>query len=169
MYDVSGLGTLFGENNPGLMSRMIIRLLRFAMNKRDVTVIFQNHDDEQLFVESHIVKQQKVVFIKGSGVDLNEFCFTEQPKQRPLKIMFAARMLREKGVVDLVAAAELLRERYEDEVEFLLCGDLSQNPSAMSKEEMLSMVDGKYIKWLGHREDISELLKSSDIMCLPSY
>lgn len=169
VYAVSGLGTLFGENNPGLMSRMIIRLLRFAMNKRDVTVIFQNHDDEQLFVESHIVKQQKVVFIKGSGVDLDEFCFTEQPKQRPLKIMFAARMLREKGVVDLVAAAEQLRERYEDKVEFLLCGDLSQNPSAMSKEEMLSMVDGKYIKWLGHREDISELLKSSDIMCLPSY
>lgn len=169
VYAVSGLGTLFGENNPGLVSRIIIRLLRFAMNKRYVTVIFQNHDDEQLFVENHIVKSQKVVFIKGSGVDLDEYGFTELPQQSPLKVMFAARMLREKGVEDLVKAAELLRKDYEGKIEFLLCGDLSQNPSAMTKEGMLTLVDGKYIKWLGHREDVSELLKQSDIMCLPSY
>lgn len=169
VYAVSGLGTLFGENNPGMLSSVLIRLLRFAMNKRHVTVIFQNHDDEKLFVESHIVKQQKIVFIKGSGVDLEEFSFKPLPNGKPLKIIFTARMLREKGVEDLVAAAELLRKEYEGKIEFLLCGDLSQNPSAMTKEEISSLVDGHYIKWLGHCDNVAELLEESDIMCLPSY
>ncbi len=169
VYAVSGLGTLFGENNPGLISRMVIRLLRFAMNKRYVTVIFQNHDDEKLFVDRHIVKEQKVVFIKGSGVDLQEFSFTDQPDHTPIKVLFTARMLREKGVVDLVEAAEILRKDYQGKVEFLLCGDLSKNPSAMTQEEIRSLVDNQYIKWLGHRSDVNALLRESDIMCLPSY
>lgn len=169
VYAVSGLGTLFGENNPGLISRMVIKLLRFGMNKHYVTVIFQNHDDEKLFVENHIVKQQKIVFIKGSGVDLNEFCYTEPPSKEPLKIIFTARMLREKGVEDLVRAAEILRPEYEGKIEFLLCGGLSMNPSALSEAEIEELVDGKYIKWLGDRKDINDLLKKSDIMCLPSY
>lgn len=169
VYAVSGLGTLFGENNPGLISRMVIRLLRFAMNKRYVTVIFQNHDDEKLFVDRHIVKEQKVVFIKGSGVDLQEFSFTDQPDHTPIKVLFTARMLREKGVADLVEAAEILRKDYQGKVEFLLCGDLSKNPSAMTQEEIRSLVDNKYIKWLGHRSDVNALLRESDIMCLPSY
>ena len=78
-------------------------------------------------------------------------------------------MLREKGVEDLVKAAEILRPEYEGKIEFLLCGDLSHNPCAMTREEILNLVDGKYIKWLGHRSDVVELLTQSDIMCLPSY
>lgn len=169
VYAVSGLGTLFGENNPGLVSRMILRGLRFGMNSRHAAVIFQNHDDERLFLDNNIVKRQKIVFIKGSGVDLEEFSFTEQPHSSPLIVIFTARMLREKGVEDLVKAAEILRSDYEGRVEFWLCGGLSRNPSAMSEEEMLSLADGKYIKWLGDRPDVNELLKRSDIMCLPSY
>lgn len=169
VYAVSGLGTLFGENNPGLVSRMILRGLRFGMNSRHATVIFQNHDDESLFLDNNIVKRQKIVFIKGSGVDLKEFSFTKQPQASPLIVIFTARMLREKGVEDLVKAAEILRADYEGKVEFWLCGGLSQNPSAMSEEEILSLVDGRYIKWLGDRSDVNELLRKSDIMCLPSY
>ena len=45
------------------------------MKKRNISVIFQNHDDERLFLESGIVDKSKICFIKGSGVDLSEYNF----------------------------------------------------------------------------------------------
>lgn len=169
LYAVSGLGTLFGENKSPLISGSIQYLLKIGMRRKNVAVIFQNHEDELLFKESGITNKCFRFFIKGSGVDLKKFVPTENKDNHPLKIIFTARMLREKGVEDLVAAAEILRPEYEGKIEFLLCGDLSTNPNALTREEMEEMVDGNYIKWLGHRKDIPKLLSQSDIMCFPSF
>ena len=169
VYAVSGLGTLFGENRNRKLSRMIQRVLKFGMNKHNVAVIFQNHDDEGLFIGGGIVNDQKVYFIKGSGVDLEEYPFSPVPLKDPLKIIFTARMLKEKGVEDLIKAAEILRPKYEGHIEFLLCGGLSANPSALTEEDMKKLSDGRYIKWLGHRTDVVNLLSESSIMCFPSF
>lgn len=169
VYAVSGLGMLFGENSRRMLSRTIQHVLGFAMGKKNVAVIFQNHDDESCFVKSGLVDPGKVEFIKGSGVDMEEFSFSEPPETAPLVIIFTARMLKEKGVLDLVAAAEILRNEYEGKIEIWLCGGLSSNPCAMTEKEMHSIADGSYIKWLGHRTDVNELLKKSSIMCFPSY
>lgn len=169
LYAVSGLGTLFGENRNELISGIIQRFLKIGMHKKNVAVIFQNHDDRELFEKSGIVKNQDIFYIKGSGVNLEEYHDRGKHETYPLKIIFTARMLREKGVEDLVSAAELLRPEYEGKIEFLLCGGLSSNPSALTEEDMKKLTDGHYIKWLGHRTDISRLLQESAVMCFPSY
>lgn len=169
VYAVSGLGTLFGENRSAMVTRILLKALKFAMNKRNVAIIFQNHDDEAMFIENGVVKPEKINFIKGSGVDLDEYRFSEIPLSEPLIIIFTARMLKEKGLEDVVAAAELMRSEYEGKIEFWLCGGLSDNPSAIKEDELNALVDGKYIKWLGHREDVPELLKKSAVICYPSY
>lgn len=169
LYAVSGLGTLFGENKSVPVSLAIQSMLKIAMNRKNVAVIFQNHDDEKLFLDNGIAKNCFKFFIKGSGVDLKKFTPGEFHPDFPLKVIFTARMLREKGVEDLVAAAEILREEYQDKVEFLLCGDLSNNPNALTRQELENLTDNKYIKWLGYRTDVLQLLKESDIMCFPSY
>lgn len=169
LFAVSGLGTLFGENKSTIISGSIKYLLRIGMNRNNVAVIFQNHEDEKLFKENGITNKCFRFFIKGSGVDLKKYHPNENKNNEVLKIIFTARMLREKGVEDLVAAAEILRSEYEGKIEFLLCGDLSTNPNALTRKEMEAMTDGRYIKWLGHRNDIPQLLAQSDIMCFPSF
>ena len=169
VYAVSGLGTLFGENHRGKISLFIQKMLMFAMKKDNIMAIFQNHDDEDLFITNRLIVPQKTCYIKGSGVDMVEYAYTPMPSSYPLIIIFTARMLREKGVIDLVEAAELLRSDYEGKIEFWLCGGLSNNPSGVKEDEIKSMIDGSYIKWLGHRDDIKELLQQSSIMCFPSY
>ncbi len=169
VYAVSGLGTLFGECHNGKLSLLIQKMLKFAMKRDNVMAIFQNHDDEDMFVSNGLIAPSKTCYIKGSGVDMGEYAFTPMPSSSPLIIIFTARMLREKGVTDLVEAAELLRGDYEGKIEFWLCGGLSNNPSGVKEDEIESMIDGSYIKWLGHRDDIKELLQQSSIMCFPSY
>lgn len=86
-----------------------------------------------------------------------------------IRILFTARMIREKGVFELVEAANMLNDRYKDKVEFLLCGGLDDNPNAISKDTLEKCCDGKYIQWLGYRTDIKNLLEKSHIMAFPSY
>ncbi|MDE6444916.1 MAG: glycosyltransferase family 4 protein [Muribaculaceae bacterium] len=169
LYAVSGLGTLFGETSSKVVGGMIQKFLKFAMQKKNVAVIFQNHDDERLFIDRGIVDKDKAYFTKGSGVDLKEMAYKAPSKENPVVVIFTARMLREKGVVDLMDAADLLKEKYSDKVEFWLCGGLSSNPTALSEEYLKKRCDGKYLKWLGHRTDVPDLLRKASIMCFPSY
>ncbi|MBR3860152.1 MAG: glycosyltransferase family 4 protein, partial [Bacteroidaceae bacterium] len=138
-------------------------------NRKSTYVIFQNEDDRQLFLEHKVVRSEQAYFIKGSGVDLKDFIYTSEPDSEKLNVIFTARMVKEKGVLTLVEAAELLRKDYEDKVEFWLCGGLSNNPRAIGQEKLQALCDGKYIQWLGYRTDVRELLMKSHIVAFPSY
>ena len=86
-----------------------------------------------------------------------------------LHVIFTARMVREKGTLILIDAAEELRKDYESKVDFWLCGKLSDNPNALSEEELRAHCDGNYIQWLGFRKDVKELLQQASIVAFPSY
>lgn len=166
---VSGLGVVFSDDSSSVIAKGILQLLRFSHHRQNIRVIFQNHEDEQLFLKYHIISKEHAVFIKGSGVNLNDYQYTPQPISHYIKVLFTARMVKEKGVTILIEAAEKLRNDYEGRVEFWLCGGLSNNPKAIKKEELEQLCDGRYIKWLGYRDDVKQLLMQSHIMAFPSY
>ena len=166
---VSGLGVLFSGDSYGLAARMTIRVMRFSCRRRGVSQIFQNQEDMQLFRDLRIASQEQCEFIKGSGVDLQEYAYTPEPPAPPVRVVFSARMLREKGVVTLIKAAEILRDEMQDKVIFMLCGGLYDNPKGIKEHELRAWCDGKYIQWLGYRSDMRQFLMQSHIVTLPSY
>ena len=169
LFAVSGLGTLFGENKSGFVSSLVIKLLKKGMKGTNNAVIFQNHEDEDLFMKEGISESLKTYFIKGSGVRLEKYKKKTRPESSKVRIIFTGRLIKEKGVLDLIEAAEILRKKYIHRIEILICGDVCAHPESVTREEMQLKCDGRYIKWLGYREDIPELLAESDIMCYPSY
>lgn len=166
---ISGLGGFFAEENKGLLARVMPMVLRFSHNRPNLLCIFQNDDDWGLYVKHGIIKHEQGRFIKGSGVDLNHFCYTPEPEEGKIKVMLTARMIVEKGVFLLTEAAERLRSKYEGKVEFLLVGGLDDHPGAITKEQLDAVCDGSYIQWLGYRTDVRDLLKQCHIMAFPSY
>ncbi len=166
---VSGLGGLFNDGKVSLTTKGILSCIRFSNNRPGVKVIFQNNDDLGLMREHKVVTEEQIEFTKGSGIDLKDYDFTPQPDGMPLKVIFTGRMVKEKGVLDLISAAEMLREEFEGKVQFLLCGRSTPNKSGISVEDLNHLCDGKYICYLGERSDIKDLLKQSDIMAFPSY
>lgn len=166
---ISGLGGFFAEDNRGLLSRVMPRVLRFSHNRKNLLCIFQNDDDWGLYVKHGIIKHEQGRYIKGSGVDLNQFCYTPEPEAGKINVMLTARMIVEKGVFLLTEAAERLRKKYESTAEFLLVGGLDDHPGAITKEQLDAVCDGNFIKWLGYRTDVKELLKECHIMAFPSY
>lgn len=166
---VTGLGVTFSGDKLSSVARIILQLIHYSCQNRNVWFICQNHEDENLFVANHIVIPNRVIFIKGAGVDLSSFSYIPESEKKLIKILFVARMVEEKGVVILVEAAEKLRRKYGDSIEFILCGGLSNNPKAISRLWLENHCDGHYIKWLGYRTDIVKLLHDCNIVAFPSY
>lgn len=166
---VSGLGGLFNGGKTTLTTRGILAVLRFSNKRKNVKVIFQNKDDEAIFLRHKVVHPHQIEFTHGSGINLNEYSYKEEPSGGKIKVIFTARMVKEKGVCDLIEAAESLKPIYKDKVQFLLCGRLTPNKTGISEEYMREHCDGEYICWLGERNDVKELLEQSHIMAFPSY
>ena len=166
---ISGLGGFFAEENKGLMANLMPKVLKFSHNRKNLLCIFQNNEDKGLYVKNGIIKEDQARFIKGSGVDLDVFCYTPEPSEGKLRVILTARMIVEKGVFILAEAAERLRSKYGNTVEFLLVGGLDDHPGAITKDQLDSVCDGSYIQWLGYRTDVKELLQSSHIVAFPSY
>lgn len=166
---ISGLGGFFAEENMGLLSKVMPKVLRYSHNRSNLLCIFQNNDDWDLYTKNKIIKHEQGRFIKGSGVDLKDYCYTPEPQTGKIKVILTARMIAEKGIFLLTEAAERLRSKYEKSVEFLLVGGLDDHPGAITKEQLNNVCDGSYIKWLGYRTDVRDLLKQSHIVAFPSY
>lgn len=166
---VSGLGIFFSDENKSIVARLLPKVLRFSHHRPNLAVIFQNDEDKELFLRNGIIKEKQAFYIKGSGVNLNEYCYTPEPETGKIRVLLTARMIEEKGIFVLTDAAELLREQYQNKVEILLCGGLDDNPKAIKKEELETRCDGKYIQWLGYRTDVLDLLKGCHIVAFPSY
>lgn len=166
---VSGLGVTFAVGRNNLQKAILVRLLRVCHHSNTVKVIFQNNDDRKIFAENNIISNHQSTLLKGSGVDLRKILYTPEPTRGKIKIIFSARMLVEKGVLTLVEAAQLLKEKYEKRIQFILCGGLDENPLALTKSQVMELTDNDYIIWLGHRNDIKNLLKFSHIAVLPSF
>ena len=166
---VSGLGAIFSNEKMGITAKGILAVMRFSNRRNKVKVIFQNQEDRNLFLQHGVITEGQAAFIKGSGVDLNVFKYVPEQESETLKVVFTARMVKEKGVIELIEAAERLRKEYEGRVEFWLCGRLAVNADAVSKEELESRCDGRYIKWLDFQKDIKKILEQCHIMAFPSY
>ena len=166
---ISGLGGFFAEDNKGMMAKLVPKVLKFSHDRKKLLCIFQNDEDKGLYVKNGIIKPEQARYIKGSGVDLKEFCYTPEPTEGKIRVILTARMIVEKGIFVLTEAAEKLRSKYEDKVEFLLVGGIDDHPGAITREQLDAVCDGNYIQWLGYRTDIKELLQSSHIVAFPSY
>jgi glycosyltransferase involved in cell wall biosynthesis len=84
-------------------------------------------------------------------------------------VVFAARLLRDKGTSEFVAAARLLRQRGV-EARFVLAGERDPlNPSTVSARDVDGWVREGVVESLGWVSDMPALLAGCHIVCLPSH
>jgi glycosyltransferase involved in cell wall biosynthesis len=171
--NIAGLGAVFIKG--GWLARLVRGLYRLAL-RRSAKVFFQNRDDRALFVDAGLVKPEQTDLLPGSGIDLTRFSANEKSSMpsdkdfgRPFRFLLVARMLRDKGVVEYVAAAKQIRALWPN-VEFGLLGFLDvQNPAAISTEEMNAWVAEGDVRYLGVSDDVRLEIAQADCIVLPSY
>ncbi len=172
-FTVAGLGSLYTA--PGIKIKIIrffaLPLIRFAFGGAGKFIIFQNPDDQKAMLDAGIVKEERTVVIRGSGVNLKEFPF--QPYQqkegdKPI-VLFTSRLLREKGITHFIQAARMLKSEGV-EARFLVAGDVYEdNVRSLTRAEIQGFHDEGVIEWLGQCDDMPRLLAESMMVVLPSY
>jgi glycosyltransferase involved in cell wall biosynthesis len=167
---VTGLGTLFAQGRLiyRLARRGVLICLRWGFKHPNAVLALENVDDRNYFVSNHVIREERTVIIPGAGVEVNEIRPVSEPSGTPV-ILCAARMIRDKGILELVDAARLLRQRgFQFELQ-LAGGSDTGNPSAIAPEELARIEAEGTAKWLGHCSNVSSLLGSASIFCLPTY
>jgi glycosyltransferase involved in cell wall biosynthesis len=166
---ITGLGYLFIAN--GLKERMMRSILslifRFFLKGRNVT-IFQNEDDRGIFLQRKIVSKNQTVLIPGAGVNTQIFAPTPEPES-VMTILLTARMLRDKGIIELVEASRILKQR-GNIFRVVLAGMLDPgNPTAITEAVINEWQTEGLVEWIGHQSNIAQRLAECHIVCLPSY
>ena len=165
---ITGLGTAFIRE--GWLTRVAEILYRRSLRDA-VKVFFQNQDDRDLFVERRLVDPQRALLVPGSGIDLQRFQTTHLPSTGAGKAIFLliGRMLRDKGVLEFVDAARILKRDFP-EAHFRLLGAAdAANRTAIARRELDAWQAEGVIEYLGESDDVRAQIAAADCVVLPSY
>lgn len=167
----AGLGTLISSNSfKYKIARFavfsIIKLISIRLNS---VALFENEDDKNFFERNRIIESGRLVRVFGAGVDIAKYSFTP-PKisEVNLEILFASRLLKSKGLDEVVAAVRSLKQDGHI-VRLSVAGIIdSHSPLAYSQAELKEFMEDPCINWLGERRDVDELIKDTNIVVLPT-
>lgn len=167
--NVSGLGTAFIR--PGWVSR-VVRLLYRVSQPFAHQVFCQNREDFELLTQRRLVPAERLALLPGSGVDLGRFhpgLRRSRAPDSPLRILYAGRMLADKGINELVEAVSRINAHGVRCV-LSLCGFAdAENVSAIPEATLQAWGRQPGIRWLGPSDQMERVYAEADAVVLPSY
>jgi len=166
---IMGLGSRFSAASFGARLRRpsLGIALRLAAGGKRGRVIVQNPEDRDALIALGLVPQ-RIVMIRGSGVDCNHFRALPDPEATTVTVALVSRMLHAKGVLDAAAAIRLLRGRGHP-VELLLAGPSDpDNRGSLTAKTLISLTTHPGIEWLGPVADVRAVWRRAAIAVLPS-
>ena len=166
---MSGLGYLFIDKSlkVKILKFIVSLLLRFSLRNAKA-VIFQNSTDASIFKKMGFIQPSQAVLIHGSGVDLDNYAVTPEPKAS-FVVMFLARFLIDKGLNEFVEAARELKQNNEN-IDMVLVGSVDPgNPNSVTEADIKAWENEGIISSWGYSKDVPAIIQKSNIMVLPSY
>lgn len=155
---ITGLGTTFQKQ--GLMLKMIVTMYRMGL-KGARCVFFQNEENKGIF-EKYGIKGKKSSLVKGSGVNLERHTFEAYRRGEDTSFLYVGRMMKEKGILELLEAA---KELHAWDVEFRLLGYCDDD----LKDKLDEAEEKGYIKQLGFDPNVHEYMRQASALILPTY
>lgn len=172
---VTGLGYVFmPQANDGIVEHALRYGVRQAYRRmlrgRHVRNIFQNPEDHDALADAGVVDRAASRLVRGSGVDVDVFRETPLPEGRPV-VLFPARLVKYKGVLDFVDAARILKAQGTP-AEFVLVGPSDPTHHAGIDEDTIRGWEREgVVTWWGPRpkKEMPELLAKAHLVALASY
>lgn len=167
---LAGMGYVFSAGHFAIkLARFAIKFsLKPCLRAKNHWLIVQNKVDAKALTANRLASTGRTVILRGSGVDIERFSPVPEP-EGPIVAAIVSRMLKDKGVREVVLAARELKRR-NVEVEIWLVGDPDiGNPTSLSEEDLRQWNAEGCIRWLGHQRDIAAIWAKAHIALLPSY
>ena len=106
--NITGLGSAFQKQ--GFLRKMVVAMYKAACSKAHV-VYFENTGNKEVFIQEKIVREDKTCVLNGAGVNLEDFPYRPYPMEAdPVRFLFVGRVMKEKGIDELLATMRMLRK-----------------------------------------------------------
>ena len=167
---ISGIGyTALAPGLAGWVLRTLVRLLYpLSLGGHRARIVVENPTDKAVLQGFGIKTAGRCHQIAGAGVDLSRFVIVPEPATTVTAVM-PARLLRDKGAVEYVAAARILAVR-RIPVRLVHAGATDPSyPNSVTPEALAAWQAEGTVRFLGQRDDMPAVLAASHIAVLPSY
>ncbi len=167
-----GLGRIFDYGETGFRARLrralVIIGLRFGLRASGSVAICETGADKTLLEQLRVVDPARTIHIAGAGVDPSVYRHAALPGGS-LRLLFAGRLLRAKGVNVVVEAARLVASEGHD-ITFLVAGGAQDDPGALDADELGQLKTGSPVVFLGEIApvDMPACLASAHAVVLPT-
>jgi len=167
---ITGTGPLFGNKS---ISYKIARQLYKKALKKTRFVFFPNFNDLNGFVERGYITIEQARRVPGSGI--NHEKFAPRPSTRGYDgkfiFLFISRLIKDKGVIEFVEAASLLKEKYP-QAEFHILGPLwagNKRSLMVTADELKGWIKNNWIIYHDKQKDVRPFIADADCVVMPSY
>ena len=163
---VTGLGAFVEHANP--LVRWVARRGYAHVTQHSQAMWFLNDSDREYFADRGWLARTEGMMLPGEGVDIEHYGYAEPNRGRPLRALFAGRLLGAKGLRHFAAASRVLRREGVD-VEFAVLGFPEvHNPDAVPLSEVRAWEREGLLTYFGETTDVRPYLREADIVVLPT-
>ncbi|WP_317326666.1 glycosyltransferase family 4 protein [Turicibacter sanguinis] len=159
--NITGTGATFLNNN--LISKMAKILYKLSV-KYSYKVFFQNRGDLDYFIENKMVKNNYDL-LPGSGVNLEQYEFSDFPDKDCTNFIFIGRIMELKGIDEYLEAAKFIKKT-NNNINFYVAGFIEEK----KYESIIKDFEDKgIINYIGFQRDIQVWIKNCHCTVLPSH
>ena len=104
--NITGLGSAI--ENGGWLKKFVLALYKPALKGARV-VFFENAGNRDTLAATGVVPKGYDVVLNGAGVNLEDYPYQPYPQEGAVRFLFVGRVMHEKGVDELFAAAKRMK------------------------------------------------------------
>ncbi len=176
VWTFAGLGKVYESNQSirgKIRQQFVTHVLRLVSKTATAYATFENSADQQFLISKKLVPINRSTTVMGTGIDLSIFTAENRHETNcnaPLRFLLASRLIKGKGILDYLNAAQEMKQKgYE--ANFLLAGTIDEtNPDTVDPNDIELAHDAQIVQFLGAitQEDMPDLLQNTDVICLPT-
>lgn len=159
LTNITGLGTAI--ENKGILNKIVLYLYQIGL-KNATTIFFQN-DYNLNYMKKKLKLNNNLVLLPGSGVNVEEYGPLPYPKKGlTLNLLFIGRVMKDKGIEELIFAAKELKDVA---VNIHVVGGCDED----YENELRDLTKQNILTYHGQQIDVKPFIEEAHAIILPSY
>ena len=105
--------------------------------------------------------------MNSSGINLKKYVNVETHNST-LSFLFASRLVKDKGIIEFIKAANLIKKKYKS-IKFFIAGRFDYDSPSFISEKNFHKLNNNTCEYLGNINNIEILSKYCSVFVLPTY
>jgi len=162
VMNITGLGE--GLLHEGRTKKVILKIYPIA-TKNAYCIFFQNVFKRQFFIDNKLANPKVFRMLPGSGVDVTDYLPIDYPSDaNGIRFMFVSRILKDKGIEELVKAFKIAKTKYNN-IELHITGGCAEE----YEESLKNWIKDGIVQYHGRVDDMKPLYGMMHCLIHPSY